>query len=32
VAALSADVARLTAAERRAILEAIPLLERLAGR
>jgi DNA-binding MarR family transcriptional regulator len=32
VAALSADVARLTAPERRAILEAIPLLERLAGR
>lgn len=32
VAALSADVGRLTADERRAILEAIPLLERLAGR
>ncbi|MEO5815721.1 MAG: MarR family transcriptional regulator [Gemmatimonadaceae bacterium] len=32
VAALSADVARMTPDERRAILEAIPLLERLAGR
>ncbi len=32
VAALSADVARLTPAERKTILDAIPLLERLAGR
>ncbi|MEO8334392.1 MAG: MarR family transcriptional regulator [bacterium] len=32
VAALSADVARMTAEERRTILDAIPLLERLAGR
>jgi DNA-binding MarR family transcriptional regulator len=32
VAALAADVGRLSAGERRAILEAIPLLERLAGR
>ena len=31
VAALAADAARLTAAERRAILAAIPLLETLAG-
>ena len=31
VAALAADVARLTAAERRAIRDAIPLLEKLAG-
>lgn len=32
VAALSADVARLTPDERRALLRAVPLLERLAGR
>jgi DNA-binding MarR family transcriptional regulator len=32
VAALAADVARLTPNERRAILDAIPLLEQLAGR
>ena len=32
VAALAADVARLTTAERKAILSAIPLLETLAGR
>jgi len=32
VAALTADVSRLTPDERRIILEAIPLLERLAGR
>jgi DNA-binding MarR family transcriptional regulator len=32
VAALSADVARMTAEERRIILEAIPLIEKLAGR
>ena len=32
VAALAADVARLTTAERKAILLAIPLLETLAGR
>ena len=32
VAALAADVARMSADERRAILAAIPLLERLAGR
>jgi DNA-binding MarR family transcriptional regulator len=32
VAALSADVARMSAEDRRAILEAIPLLEKLAGR
>ena len=32
VAALAADVARMSAADRRAILTAIPLLERLAGR
>ena len=32
VAALSADVASLTPDERRALLRAIPLLERLAGR
>jgi DNA-binding MarR family transcriptional regulator len=32
VAALSADVARMTSEDRRTILEAIPLLERLAGK
>jgi len=32
VAALAADVARLTATERQAILKVIPLLEKLAGR
>jgi DNA-binding MarR family transcriptional regulator len=32
VAALSADVARMTADERRTILDAIPLIEKLAGR
>lgn len=32
VAALSADVARMTADERRTLLDAIPLLEKLAGR
>ena len=32
VAALSADVARLTVRERKALLDAIPLLEKLAGR
>ena len=32
VAALANDVARLTAAERTALVEAIPMLERLAGR
>ena len=32
VAALSADIGRLTAAERRELMNAIPLLERLAGR
>ncbi|MEO8621689.1 MAG: MarR family transcriptional regulator [bacterium] len=32
VAALAADVARLTATERHAILKVIPLLEKLAGR
>ena len=32
VAALAADIARLTPGERRALLESVPLLERLAGR
>lgn len=32
VAALSADIGRLTAAERRELMNAIPLLERLVGR
>jgi DNA-binding MarR family transcriptional regulator len=32
VAALAADVARLTPKERRSVLDAIPLLEKLAGR
>ncbi len=32
VAALAADIAKLSAAERRAILSAIPLVEKLAGR
>ena len=32
VAALTADIARLSSAERRAVLAAIPLIEKLAGR